>query len=473
LENILESMTVESYCEFAGAAKGTSILYKTVLTDFAIFKFQDQLPVVPPYEKPEKRKKRGKVYNAYLDKKRALNKQSLELLDQYITRTDIDGYSDVDAYIKYRDKLGKNANTTSVYITVLRDFLKAHNVQFNEVQSRRMLKPKNGHVTDDAILDMATIDRLYLNAGSNAARLLTSVLTCTGCRIDEIVNIKLTDIHLEDDPAWILLPKTKNGQERSVFINEKTKGSLKEWKENGRMLYLVDAAKKGKQLAGAASRIPPEEDERLFGFGYDTARVMLMQAVKKMNKGQPGEKDTVSNRYKIHLHSFRKHFSSVLIGHVPERIIDFWMGHKHGLDISYFRKHKQELGDQYKKIQHLLTIGEGEETKTIREKQEKQDEILLVQQKEIEELKRMVAIQQQTMEANVMTIIDMNKYLPEGETPRTGTVRAREKQRIPPGSTVYKCQKCGHVVSTEKVNFCNKCGNSVIEPTIIGTPIYL
>jgi GH24 family phage-related lysozyme (muramidase) len=53
-----------------------------------------------------------------------------------------------------------------------------------------------------------------------------------------------------------------------------------------------------------------------------------------------------------------------------------WLGHKHGYDIHYFRKNFAEIGQEYKKIQYLLTIGEGEETKTIREKLGKQDDKL-------------------------------------------------------------------------------------------------
>jgi len=384
-------MTVESYCNYEGAAPGTCVLYKTALTDFAIYKFKDQLPHIPEYTVPEgtKKGKKGKIHTAWLNKKRARNERALDLLDQYIIKKDIDPYADISGYIKHRRDQGKNTNTSSVYITVVKDFYKDHDFTFNEVKTRRISKTKTKHLTEDAILDMKVIDSLYTNA-SNTGKLLISLLTSTGARINELTTVLIDDVHIDEDPAWICLRDTKNETTRIVLLTDKTKTSVKEWLDNGRKLYLDDAAKKGIGLAGAASRIPPEEEKRLLGFQYDTARVMLLRAVKKVNKGEVGEKDTQTNRFKIHLHSFRKYFRSVLDGKVTDAYLNMWLGHKHGYDIHYFRKNFKEIGLEYKKIQHLLTIGEGEETKTLRARQDQQDERVERYEKEKEDMKERI-----------------------------------------------------------------------------------
>jgi integrase len=381
---------LEEYLDYGQAAKKTRELYRTAINDFAKFRFKDKLPPEPERPPVGLGKGKGKAaFDAYNAERLERNRLALDLLGEYIESGKFK-YTDITKYIDWRRESGKNANTTGVYVIVVRDMCEYFDITFNKTKMRRAAKTTDKHLTQDASLKISDIKTLYDNS-SVAGQLTIALLTSTGTRASELADIKITDVHLDDDPAWICLRSdiTKGEKERVVFLTDEAKALAQNWIQTGRIQHLKIAQNKGRGLPNVDNRVNPDENTLFLGFGYDTIRFLVMQAVRKSQGGVPGAKDETTGRFKIHAHSFRKFFRSALIGKMPEPIINKIMGHgRKGMDVHYVRKDIEALGVEFKKIQSELTIGASEVTRDLVERSGLHAARITAQQTEMERLQK-------------------------------------------------------------------------------------
>ena len=147
-------------------------------------------------------------------------------------------YSEAKKYLVYLYEQEKDkATTVSRKISSIRSFYKYLSNQKNiDNSSFRLLKlPKKEkklprYFEYNELLELFEVPDINTPLGERN-RLILELLYASGIRVGELVNIKLTDIQMEQKTMYIL---GKGNKERIVYFNDVTYKYLKSYLKNGR-----------------------------------------------------------------------------------------------------------------------------------------------------------------------------------------------------------------------------------------------
>lgn len=159
------------------------------------------------------------------------------------------------------------------------------------------------------VLTLEEIDRIEDSIDLSKAegarnRAIIEVLFSCGLRVSELVNMKLSDLYLEDR---VLLVRGKGNKERLVPVSNKAIADLKRWFFDRNLM-----------------KIKPGEDDYVFlnRRGAHLTRTMILIMVKRQAE-EAGIKKTISP------HTFRHSFATALLqGGADLRSIQAMLGHK-------------------------------------------------------------------------------------------------------------------------------------------------
>lgn len=159
------------------------------------------------------------------------------------------------------------------------------------------------------VLTLEEIDRIEDSIDLSKAegarnRAIIEVLFSCGLRVSELVNIKLSDLYLEDR---VLLVRGKGNKERLVPVSNKAIADLKRWFFDRNLM-----------------KIKPGEDDYVFlnRRGAHLTRTMILIMVKRQAE-EAGIKKTISP------HTFRHSFATALLqGGADLRSIQAMLGHE-------------------------------------------------------------------------------------------------------------------------------------------------
>lgn len=159
------------------------------------------------------------------------------------------------------------------------------------------------------VLTLEEIDRIEdfidLSKAEGARnRAIIEVLFSCGLRVSELVNMKLSDLYLEDR---VLLVRGKGNKERLVPVSNKAIADLKRWFFDRNLM-----------------KIKPGEDDYVFlnRRGAHLTRTMILIMVKRQAE-EAGIKKTISP------HTFRHSFATALLqGGADLRSIQAMLGHE-------------------------------------------------------------------------------------------------------------------------------------------------
>lgn len=159
------------------------------------------------------------------------------------------------------------------------------------------------------VLTLEEIDRIEDSIDLSKAegarnRAIIEVLFSCGLRVSELVNMKLSDLYLEDR---VLLVRGKGNKERLVPVSNKVIADLKRWFFDRNLM-----------------KIKPGEDDYVFlnRRGAHLTRTMILIMVKRQAE-EAGIKKTISP------HTFRHSFATALLqGGADLRSIQAMLGHE-------------------------------------------------------------------------------------------------------------------------------------------------
>lgn len=159
------------------------------------------------------------------------------------------------------------------------------------------------------VLSLEEIDRIEDSIDLSKAegarnRAIIEVLFSCGLRVSELVNMKLSDLYLEDR---VLLVRGKGNKERLVPVSNKAIADLKHWFFDRNLM-----------------KIKPGEDDYVFlnRRGAHLTRTMILIMVKRQAE-EAGIKKTISP------HTFRHSFATALLqGGADLRSIQAMLGHE-------------------------------------------------------------------------------------------------------------------------------------------------
>lgn len=159
------------------------------------------------------------------------------------------------------------------------------------------------------VLSLEEIDRIEDSIDLSKAegarnRAIIEVLFSCGLRVSELVNMKLSDLYMEDR---VLLVRGKGNKERLVPVSNKAIADLKRWFFDRNLM-----------------KIKPGEDDYVFlnRRGAHLTRTMILIMVKRQAE-EAGIKKTISP------HTFRHSFATALLqGGADLRSIQAMLGHE-------------------------------------------------------------------------------------------------------------------------------------------------
>jgi len=265
---------------------------------------------------------------------------------------------------------GHAPKTVRMKIAAARTFLIENDVELSQKFWRRLRRKIKGSraLTLDKVPSNAELRKIVMHMPIHGKSLFL-LLSSSGMRIGETLQLKLGDIDLDKTPMRIQIRReyTKTGNPRHAFASKETKEALQEWLKV-REGYLEAAIKKSHLFEKKS------EDSRLFPFENSAAYAVWRNALKK---AKMDERDRSTNFRKIHPHVLRKFFRTRLGTVIPVDIVEALMGHEGYLTEVYRRYSMEDLAKFYLQGESaLLVFTEAGEVTRLRQEVEESKEQL-------------------------------------------------------------------------------------------------
>ncbi len=284
-----------------------------------------------------------------------LDNSSLELhAARYVEecRAGRDWFKDL---LKYAADLhGRPPKSAKAFISGAKGWLEyTLGVEVTRKQQRLLLGrlPKGSRArTGEAELSREILRRVLTHTDVKG-RALFLFLASSGIRIGEALKLRLSDVDLRRDPAEVYVrgEYTKSGDAYTSFLSSEAREALAEWLKV-RDSYLEGSLNRGRGLR----RVKVVEDDRIFPFSPSTAEQIWQNAIRN---ARMDERDSSTNRHRLHIHMLRKWFLSQAKIAVPESVAEAWAGHVGYLDEAYRRYSRDQLREFYRKAEPHLLIG--------------------------------------------------------------------------------------------------------------------
>jgi len=188
-----------------------------------------------------------------------------------------------------------------------------------------------------------------LQHGGIKARALFLMLSSSGMRIGEALQLLPDDIDMSKIPTKINIraETTKTGNSRTTFIPEEATEALVAWLK-GREQYIENAVKK----TNFKNKKSPD-NPYVFPFNYNVARIIWNNLLEKAGYN---ERDSRTNRRKMHIHTLRKYFRTRMSLTIPTDVVETLMGHGEYLTQVYRNYSEQKLEEMYIKAEQQIVV---------------------------------------------------------------------------------------------------------------------
>ena len=166
--------------------------------------------------------------------KRISNKTILKIekqLSTYFNKSDQEYQKYIMKYFNYLKE--KNSHSIITNIRYIKSFHEYFEIELSRIFYKKIFKTQsNRAVTRDKIPSKEIINQ-WLHHSSAKERALILIATTTGLRINEILNLDISDIDTtknKEEPYTVYVnPDTKSGNSRITFTNQETINAINEW----------------------------------------------------------------------------------------------------------------------------------------------------------------------------------------------------------------------------------------------------
>jgi integrase len=280
----------------------------------------------------------------------------------YLHEVSIGSRSPADDLVHVIAKLQREYAPATVGVTraAMIGFFEENHIELSRLDERRIKKrvPRRITVADEQIITRDHL-RSLLPILSPRDKAVVLVLLSSGGRIGEVLQLRLSDIDLDVQPARIVFRQgtTKNGQQRISFLTSEAVVAVRGWLLV-RDAYLRAALKRNHGLVGTGrAKNKDPHDPRLFPFQRTSFDHAWWSALERTGLDKKCE---TTGRHVIHPHGLRKCFRSWLGASAGPDLPEILMGHE-GYLSTYRRYTEDELRDAYSQHNHVLCIVGGSE----------------------------------------------------------------------------------------------------------------
>lgn len=286
------------------------------------------------------------------------------LLNHYFKTMEIknpDGYLEMGRdydqdILDYQVKLkGRPPKSIKLCITCVKSFLLSNNIELQPKTKFALRNRRKGSRawTQDGVITPDILREIlqYANVKSRALFLL---LSSSGARVGETLQLTIDDIDMEHKPMKIYMrgEYTKTGDPRTIFASNESRNALNAWLKV-RDRFLESACKKINE--GKYKHNKNTDDPRIFPIDYPTVKLIWNTMIEKAGYD---ERDPKTKRRRFHIHGLRKYYGS-RIG-IDSDVTDALMGHEEGVKTIYKRYTDDDLGEMYLEGMPKLQVFETE-----------------------------------------------------------------------------------------------------------------
>lgn len=415
---ILESKTVSEYIKSIGN-EGTETQYKVRLTDF--FSWININP------------------DDYIKDPRKLRIQDPLSEIEYLDKIEKDIFDYNKSFDTRTSELTKrlfSPNSRKNRIHTIKNLLEWNHIELSKkfwIDFRR--KNKSPTVVIDDISPTQEQMQKLVEIGDIREKCVITCQTSSGTRIGELLDIRLKDLKWDDYKRYgVLLVEirannigNKTSKTRITFFSEEAIRYLKIWldtENSGRDKYLKRARQKAKNLQKSGyMKGQVKNDDRVFPFSTNTWRDNSWN--KLLRHTDMDWKDDIGH-YRFRTHSLRKYFKK-MGSKYNDALRDQLIGHK-GFEQRYSDiTDKDEFCNEIKKLEPYVTIFNYEDGQT-REKVERQEKEIEIIIEENKDLKQTMHMQKQQIEAMQKALKKITDNIGEELTEKIERKKALENE---------------------------------------------
>jgi len=298
-------------------------------------------------------------FREFLAQKYSLDE--FELIEN-VKKNSLDVYKILNEFVVFLDSSGYKPKSIMSRMPAVKGYLRNLGLRFSSedykqtVRIPRVVRQREEPVTKELIA------KLQRNLPPKLQTVIL-VLSASGIRLGELVQLELDDIDFQTHPTTVRLraETTKTRTERETFLTTEATNSLKEylkrsfeWNENNESLHL-----KNIKIFGRTSKIKnlkrkpnPKQPPHLH------AESLLHNSLKYFLEKSPGlDARNKNGRKVVHFHAFRKYFRTT-VGNVCGRdFAEELMGHGFYMD-TYYQLSAEKRREMYLHAEPQLTISD-------------------------------------------------------------------------------------------------------------------
>ena len=301
-------------------------------------------------------------FREFLSQKYSINE--FELVEK-VSSESLDIYKILNEFVVFLDSKGYKPKSITTRMPAVKGYLRNLGLRFNSedykqvVRIPRAIRQREEPVTKEMIVKL-------LRCLPPKLQTVILVLSASGIRLGELVQLELDDIDFETTPTTIRLraETTKTRTERETFLTTEATNSLKqyltrsfEWNENSNNSHLKNIKIFGRtsKIINFKRKLNPQQPPHLH------AESLLHNSLRYFLEKNPELNSNNRNGRKvIHYHAFRKYFRTT-VGNVSGRdFAEELMGHGFYMD-TYYQESVEKRQELYLKAEPHLTISDFKE----------------------------------------------------------------------------------------------------------------
>ena len=290
------------------------------------------------------------------------NIDELEFVDQ-TKQEKFNVYAMLRDHVVFLDKHNYKPKSITTRLAAIKGYLRFLGLKIYTEDCKHIIKiPKNIREPEVA-LTKELILRVLRNVPQRV-QVVVLMLSSSGMRIGEFVQLRLSDVDFTTTPTTIRLPGkiTKTRQPRETFITAEATKTLKDylsillqWDEKQDNSHLDDVVIFGQDPLG--KRKPDRKQKQPT---HLSAEALLMKQLKYYIEKIPDLNRTNPNGIRvIHFHAFRKFFRTT-VGNVSGRdFAEALIGHQFYMS-TYYQLNDEKKREMYLAVEPHLTISDFE-----------------------------------------------------------------------------------------------------------------
>jgi integrase len=272
--------------------------------------------------------------------------------------------NDVVTFKKHLEDSGKSSKTIQCRLGAVRSYLLENDVELKRRFWKR-LHIQGEPLTKDRVFTKEELRMIFSHmdiVGLGVAYVQLS----TGLRLEDVLLVKLSNIHLEKKPARFYYFNHKIRKNCVSFLTSETKTVLLEWLKVREefMLKLWRNNSHHGVCDGGFEEWTEEHNRKDLPFPFERG-IIYLRWWNALDCSNLNQRDPTTKRRIFHTHTFRQYLKTWggTVLQVP--VVECLLGHTNGINdvrtiYNRYGDLEDELAKDFEKIEHLLSLGVGD-----------------------------------------------------------------------------------------------------------------